>query len=238
MRHLAYLIISVLFLGAIVSSLQAADATTPNVVTAAPKPFLGVNVDENAASFDPNQGLPVTAVIPGSTAAGIGIMVGDLLKAFNKQPLRSQADLARAIMSTKVGDQITVDLMRKNGDAYETKSFTGVISVRPQVKSINRDLATLRQEMLELRRKQESYKQEQLSLADMLKMLKEIEDNMPAAVAEFKKQYPNGEFNIQIKIDIISDKKAKDPITIGNQPGAQLNGENVNLPVEVPANKP
>ena len=72
-------------------------------------------------------------------------------------------------------------------------------------------------------------------------MLKEIEDNMPAAVAEFKKQYPNGEFNIHIKIDIVSDKTAKDPITIGNQPGTQLGPDQATAPVEkdpAPAPKP
>jgi C-terminal processing protease CtpA/Prc len=203
----------------------------------APKPFLGVNVDENAASFDPNQGLPVTAVIPGSSAAAMGIQVGDLLKVFNGQPLKSQADLARAIGSTKVGDEVTITLMRKVGDELTTVNAKGAIAVRPQVGSINKDLAALREEMLSLRKQQEAHKGKELSLADMLTMLKEIEDNMPAAVAEFKKQYPKGEFNIHITIDIVSDKTAKDPLTIGNQPGAQLNGNNVTQPVS-PADKP
>jgi membrane-associated protease RseP (regulator of RpoE activity) len=233
----------------LMSTLVAADVQPPpapvtpkpSVVSPAPKPFLGVNVDENAASFDPTQGLPVTAVIPGSTAATMGIQTGDLLRSFNGTPLASQADLATAIGRTKVGDQVSVELVRTEDTTKETKTFTGQITVRPQVGTINKDIAALREEMLALRKQQEERKSRELSLAEMLKMLKQIEDDMPAAVAEFKKQYPRGEFNIQIKIDIVSDKTAKEPITIGNQPDAALNPGNVDAattPAGKPADKP
>lgn len=204
----------------------------PVVVNPTPKPFLGVKVDENASNFDPSQGLPVSAVIPGSTAATLGVQVGDLLRTFNGAKLGAESDLAAAIGKTKVGDEITVDLTRINGTAQEKLTLKGQITVRPQVGSINKDIAALREEVLALRKMQDERRAKELSLADMLKMLKEIEDNMPAAVAEFKKQYPKGEFNIRIKIDIVSDKTAKEPITIGNQPDATLNPENVNAPVD------
>lgn len=234
LRHVA-LIVSLL----LPVALSAGDApptpgTTPKpvVVNPAPKPFLGVKVDENASNFDPSQGLPVSAVIPGSTAATLGVQVGDLLRTFNGARLGSEADLAAAIGKTKVGDEITVDLTRLNGAAQDKLTLTGQIAVRPQVGSINKDIAALREEVLALRKMQDERRAKELSLADMLKMLKEIEDNMPAAVAEFKKQYPKGEFNIQIKIDIISDKSAKEPITIGNQPESKLNPDNLGAPVE------
>jgi PDZ domain len=204
----------------------------PVVVSPAPKPFLGVKVDENASNFDPSQGLPVSAVIPGSTAATIGVQVGDLLRTFNGAKLAAEADLAAAIGKTKVGDEIALELTRVNGTAQDKLTLKGPIAVRPQVGAINKDIAALREEVLALRKLQDERRAKELSLADMLKMLKEIEDNMPAAVAEFKKQYPKGEFNIQIKIDIVSDKSAKDPITVGNQPDAKLNSDNVNAPVE------
>lgn len=213
-----------------------APGTTPTpkpvVVNPVAKPFLGVKVDDNAANFDPVQGLPVSAVIPGSTAANLGIQIGDLLRTFNGAKLAAEADLAAAIGKTKVGDEITIELTRNNGTTPEKKSVTGQIAVRPQVGAINKDIAALREEVLALRKLQDERKSKELSLADMLKMLKDIEDNMPAAVAEFKKQYPKGEFNIQIKIDITSDKTAKEPITIGNQPDAALNPGNVTAPVE------
>ncbi len=206
--------------------------TKPVVVNPAPKPFLGVKVDDNATNFDPAQGLPVSSVIPGSTAATMGVQIGDLLRTFNGKVLTSEADLATAIGTTKVGDEIAVEVTRTNGAVQEKKRLTGQIAVRPQVGSITKDLAALREEMLALRKQQDERQSKELSLADMLKMLKEIEDNMPAAVAEFKKQYPKGEFNIQIKIDIVSDKSAKEPITIGNQPDAALNPGNVGAPVD------
>jgi hypothetical protein len=176
-------------------------------------------------------------VIPGSTAATMGVQVGDLLRSFNGAKLGAEADLAAAIGKTRVGDEITLDLTRVNGAAQEKLSLKGQIAVRPQVGTINKDIAALREEVLALRKLQDERRAKELSLADMLKMLKEIEDNMPAAVAEFKKQYPKGEFNIQIKIDIVSDKTAKEPITIGNQPDAKLNPDNVGAPVE-PKEKP
>jgi membrane-associated protease RseP (regulator of RpoE activity) len=209
----------------------------PTVVSPASKPFLGVNVDENGSSFDPNQGLPVTTVIPGSTAATLGIEVGDLLLTFNGAKLTSQDELRVAIGKTKVGDEISIELTHKNFDMLVKKTVKGPITVRPQVTSINTDIARLREEVLTLRKLQEERKAKELSLADMLKMLKEIEEQMPAAVAEFKKQYPKGEFNIQIKIDIVSDKTAKTPITIGNQPDAALNPGNVNAPIETKEQK-
>lgn len=233
------LIIALLAPVALVAGDAPAPGTTPKpvVVTPAPKPFLGVKVDENASNFDPSQGLPVSAVIPGSTAALMGVQVGDLLRVFNGVKLTAEADLATAIGKTKVGDEITVELTRVNGGAQDKLMLKGAIAVRPQVASINSDIAKLREEVLALRKIQDERRAKELSLADMLKMLKEIEDNMPAAVAEFKKQYPKGEFNIQIKIDIVSDKTAKEPITIGNQPDAKLNPGNVDAPVE-PKNQP
>lgn len=234
-RHLA-----LVFTFLLPAALSAGDAPAPVtpvtpkpvVVNPTPKPFLGVKVDENASNFDPSQGLPVSAVIPGSTAAAMGVQVGDLLRTFNGVKLSAEADLAGAIGKTRVGDEVSIDLTRINGAAQDKLSLKGQIAVRPQVASINSDIAKLREEVLALRKMQDERRAKELSLADMLKMLKEIEDNMPGAVAEFKKQYPKGEFNIQIKIDIVSDKTAKEPITIGNQPDAKLNPENVNAPVE------
>jgi membrane-associated protease RseP (regulator of RpoE activity) len=195
----------------------------PTVVTPAAKPFLGVNVDDNSASLDPNGGLPVTVVIPGSTAATLGLQAGDHLMSFNGQPLKAQADLARALSTVKIGDPVTIELNRKQGDKTEKKTVSGAIQERPQVRTLNNDLAKLRDEVLQLRVQAEDKKKKDISLVEVLQQLKELEQNLPAAIADFKKQYPKGEFNISIKIDITSDKTAKQPLEIGNQPGADVN---------------
>lgn len=233
----AIVLSSVLALGA--GEAQPTPVTPPtNTVSPAAKPFLGVNVDETAASFDPAQGLPVTVVIPGSTAAALGIQASDLLNTFNGKPLRAQADLAAALNATRVGDAVTIELTRKQGDKSEKKTVSGPISERPQVRTLNNDLAKLRDEVVQLRAKAEEKKKSEISLADMLQQLKEIEQNLPAAVAEFKKQYPNGDFNISIKIDIVSDRTAKKPIEVGNQPQADVKAIDPEQPPKAPAPKP
>ena len=108
LRHVA-LIFTLLLPVALVAGEAPAPvtpATKPVVVNPAPKPFLGVKVDENSPIFDPSQGLPVSAVIPGSTAATMGVQVNDLLRTFNGAKLGAEADLAAAIGKTKVGDDV------------------------------------------------------------------------------------------------------------------------------------
>ena len=195
---------------------------TQTVVSPAPKPFLGVNVDENSANFDPTQGLPITVVIPGSTAASLGLTPGDHLLTFNSQALHAQSDLLHALQQVKVDDTIAIQYTRKQGEKSETKNASGPITERPQVKTLTRDLSTLRDDVQRLRSLVDDKKQKEISLVEVLRQLKELEQNLPAAVADFKKQYPNGEFNISIKIDIVSDKTAKQVIEIGNQPSADL----------------
>jgi beta-lactamase regulating signal transducer with metallopeptidase domain len=128
----------------------------PTLVNPTSKPFLGVTVDENGANFDPNQGLPVNTVIPGSTAATIGIEVGDLLLTFNGAKLTSLDELNAAIGKIKVDDEISIELTRKIFNKLMKKTVKGPISVRPQVASI--DMARLREEELTLRRLQEERK--------------------------------------------------------------------------------
>jgi hypothetical protein len=223
-------------LAAIIACLCAAGATLsagdapppvkappgPIVVTPAPKPFLGVNTDENSANFEPAQGLPITVVIPGSTAATLGLVPGDHLLTFNGQPLHAQADLLHALTLVKVGDAITVMYARKTGDKSETKSVNGIIQERPQVKTLTSGLRNLSVEVNELRALVDGNKKKEISLVEVLQQLKELEQNLPAAVADFKKQYPKGEFNISIKIEITSDKTASQVVEVGNQPSADI----------------
>jgi hypothetical protein len=197
-------------------------APHPTVVTPAAKPFLGVNVDDNSASLDPAAGLPITVVIPGSTAASLGLLAGDHLMSFNGQPLHAQSDLMHALSTVKVGDNIAVEFTRKQGDKSDKKTVSGQIQERPQVKTLNNDLANLREQVQQLRVQADEKKKKDISLYDILQQLKELQENLPAATAEFKKQYPNGDFNISIKIEITSDKTAKHPFEIGNQPGSDL----------------
>ena len=210
-------------------ALSAGDATPPVkpppgpvVVTPAPKPFLGVNTDENSANFEPAQGLPITVVIPGSTAATLGLVPGDHLMTFNGQPLHAQADLLHALSLVKVGDPVTIQFTRKQGDKTEARSVNGLIQERPQVRTMTSGIRTLTDEVNGLRKLVDANKKREISLVEVLQQLKELEQNLPAAVADFKKQYPKGEFNISIKIEITSDKSASQVVEVGNQPSADI----------------
>jgi hypothetical protein len=201
---------------------QVKPTAGPVVVTPAPKPFLGVNTDENSANFEPAQGLPITVVIPGSTAATLGLVPGDHLLTFNGQPLHAQADLMHALSLVKVGDPVAIQYARKVGDKTESKSVNGLIQERPQVSTLTRTARDLSVEVNGLRTLIEANKKKEISLVEVLQQLKELEQNLPAAVADFKKQYPKGEFNISIKIEITSDKTASQVVEVGNQPSADI----------------
>jgi hypothetical protein len=225
----AALAIALVCLGAASTALSAGDAPPPVkappgpvVVTPAPKPFLGVNTDENSANFEPAAGLPITVVIPGSTASTLGLIPGDHLMTFNGQPLHSQADLLHALSLVKVGDGIAIQYTRKTGDKTETKVVNGLIQERPQVRNLTGGIRSLSEEVNGLRALVDANKKKEISLVEVLQQLKELEQNLPAAVADFKKQYPNGVFNISIKIDITSDKSASQVIEVGNQPSADI----------------
>ncbi len=201
---------------------QVKPGAGPVVVTPAPKPFLGVNTDENSANFEPAQGLPITVVIPGSTAATLGLVPGDHLMTFNGQPLHAQADLLHALSLVKVGDAIAVQYTRKAGDKSETRSVNGIIQERPQVRTMISSMRSLSEEVNGLRAQVDANRKKEISLVEVLQQLKELEQNLPAAVADFKKQYPKGEFNISIKIEITSDKTASQVVEVGNQPSADI----------------
>jgi hypothetical protein len=194
----------------------------PVVVTPAPRPFLGVNTDDNSANFEPALGLPITVVIPGSTAATLGLIAGDHLMTFNGQPLHAQADLLHALSLVKVGDAIAIQYTRKVGDKSETRSANGLIQERPQVRTMVSSMRDLSTEVNGLRALVDANKKKEISLVEVLQQLKELEQNLPAAVADFKKQYPKGEFNISIKIEITSDKSASQVVEVGNQPSADI----------------
>lgn len=201
---------------------QVKPATGPVVVSPAPRPFLGVNTDDNSANFDPSGGLPIIAVIPGSTAATLGLLPGDHLMTFNGLALHAQADLQHALTLVKVGDGIAIQFTRKSGDKSESKTVNGIIQERPQIRTLTTGIRELGDELNRVRAMAENAKKKDISLAEVLQQLKELEQNLPAAVADFKKQYPKGEFNISIKIDIVSDKTASQPLEVGNQPSADI----------------
>lgn len=176
------------------------------------RPHLGVQVDETLRAGAFSDGIPVSSVREGTTAAEVGILAGDLVLSVNGQVVRSLDDLKTQINATKVGDTVVIEVMR--GGTRQT--LKGAMRAQPGLPPS--PTATLD----ELKRKVEKIEQAarepnlMRQLDELVRQLKQLEDDLPKAAEAFKKQYPNGEFTVSIHLDITSDKTAKDPVKIGN----------------------
>ncbi len=179
------------------------------------RPQLGVQIDERSSTFD--KGLPVLHVIPGSTAAAMGIQVGDLITSVNGTNMTRVADLQTLMPTLKIGDAISIDVQR----GAEKKTLSGSMQRAASIRGVADEVRDMRRELDDARRQAGLGDKKEPTLAEILQMLGEIEKQLPKAVAEFKKQYPDGEFDIDLKIRIVSDKKAKDPIDLVPQDAAE-----------------
>jgi len=183
---------------------------TPPVTTpaASETPVLGVVPDSSV--FDPaGAGLAIKLVETASTAASIGLKAGDLIIAINGKPVKSIDDLRVVMAGLKYDDAIKVDIVR----AKEPRTVAGTLKPKLSVDELFKQLQETRLQLQMLQTALGLTKKEP-TLADVLQQLKELEERMPAAIAQFKKQYPNGDFAFAVKIDITSDRTAKNPIEI------------------------
>ncbi|MBA2479575.1 MAG: PDZ domain-containing protein [Planctomycetes bacterium] len=191
-----------------------APAPTPASAAApadAQKPFLGIQVDPTKEnSFD--GGIVVSAVMPNSTAQAMGIQAGDVLLSINQKKMTKMDDLQAVIGAAKVGDVATIEFTRKG----EKLTKSGPLQARPAppkptVVALN-DLQK-QVEQLKARKDREPTLPEMLD--DIVTQLNALEKHLPKAAEAFKKQYPNGEFDISITIKISSDKTATNPVELG-----------------------
>ena len=103
----------------------------------------------------------------------------------------------------------------------------GALAERPKPATLAKDVDRLNQKLAEVKELADSQKREP-TLAEILQQLKDIEAGLPRAVAAFKKQFPDGEFDIRLQVVITSDKNAKNPVEFSNQ-GAKLDAKKTEL---------
>jgi len=175
------------------------------------KPFLGLRFDETAPNFATEPGIPVSEVVAGATAQILGVEVGDRILTINGKAIKGIADLQAVLGGAKVGDSVTIGLDR-NGSPL---NFTGPLAAKPKPVQLTNELANAQKSLEEVRRLAAS-KAREPSLAELLQQLQDIQAGLPRAVAAFKKQYPNGTFDIRLSVTICSDATAKDPIEFTN----------------------
>lgn len=174
-------------------------------------PFLGVRFDENAVTIDAEPGMPVSEVVRGSTVETLGLEAGDRLLSLNGRAVEKTSDVVAALSGAKVGDEVAVEYLRGG----QKSTVKGPLQERPRPATLARDVDRLNQKLAEVKVLAEA-KSREPTLGEILQQLRDIEAGLPRAVAAFKKQYPDGEFDIRIQVTIVSDKHAKDPISFSN----------------------
>lgn len=189
-----------------------ASASAASKGEAAPvlRPSFGWTVPDGPV--DPKDpGLAVIEVRPGSTASALGIEAGDRILSLNGTPLKASDDVRTFLAGSTIGAPVTVEFKRGG----QVRTASGVMLERPKPVNLAQELANARAELAQLKALAAD-KAKEPSLAEVLQALQDLDKRLPKAVASFKKQYPNGEFDVRISITICSDKNAKDPIEITN----------------------
>lgn len=176
-----------------------------------PAPFLGLRFDENAVTIDAEPGMPVSEVVRGSTVETLGLEAGDRLLSINGRAMEKTTDVATALAGSKVGDAVAIEYQR----GTQKSTVKGPLQERPRPATLAKEVDRLNQKLAEVKELADA-KGREPSLGEILQQLKDIEAGLPRAVAAFKKQYPDGEFDIRIQVTIVSDKHAKDPISFSN----------------------
>ena len=98
-----------------------AQQAQPPAPTAQPQVGLGIAIDE-----DP-QGPKVGAVVPGGTAAAIGVRPGDILLQFGGRPVSGPQSASEYVQGLQVGDPVSITV-RRDGRTVE---LTGRALARP-----------------------------------------------------------------------------------------------------------
>ena len=186
-------------------------APAAGVQAAVVRPSFGWTVPDGPAAETGTPGLQVIEVKPGGTAAALGVEANDRIRSINGVAITSSDNLRTVLAAAKVGDQVTVEFERSGA----VRTATGALLERPRPANLAGELTAAKGE-LEALKSLAASKAKEPSLAEILQSLKDLDQRLPKAVAAFKKQYPNGEFDISIKIRITSDKDAKDAIELSN----------------------
>ena len=88
--------------------------------------FLGIAVNNGGQYVE--DGLTLSAVIPGSTAAGLGMQGGNVLQKFNGHVLHNMSDVRQALKGLKPGDKVTATFVADG----KTVSKTGKALEKPR----------------------------------------------------------------------------------------------------------
>ncbi len=196
-----------------------ADAASETEGGKASRPFFGVTIasDDAGAAFD-TRGVLIDSVIVGSTADTLGLAVGDRLLSLNDIAVANAADLQRATNEIGVGGELTIELERKG----EAQSLTGTMQAFPskeiwesrieeqreRKRGLGGDVATETREANQRRWRN-------LVLAGVVRRtadaLAALPGRIETATREYKRVYPDGDFDIRLNVHIASTSEEAEP---------------------------
>lgn len=162
------------------------------------RPVLGITVDQAEIPFDGQQGVRVLTVAPGSNGARLGLRPDDRILALGGKSIAGVEDIAQALDTVRADSDLTISVRR--GD--QTVACTGRLEAPVTPKAVA-DRAKALEERVDALAQQAGPRR--YSLPELLVILRQIEQDLPAAAREFKATYPDGRFHIAITIDIDSD---------------------------------
>ena len=93
-------------------------------------PYAGVDLSGSSASGLPSPAL-VTGVVLGSPADDAGIMENDQIVAINGQSVDGPAGVTSALSSCHIGQTVTFEILRKQGDRYVHRTLSITLGYRP-----------------------------------------------------------------------------------------------------------
>jgi hypothetical protein len=167
--------------------------------------YLGVTLADTD-NFDKPSPLRVTRVTSDSTFDRLGIREGDLISRINDTAVQTVDQFGAASAALKAGDAIKLEIERDG--AAQTLSGTAEAPPRP------RDVASRAGDVLaqaEEVKKSAERAATRSNLEDALRLVKELQEGLPEAAKEFKKIYPEGDFDVDIHIKVTSNKKEQAP---------------------------
>jgi S1-C subfamily serine protease len=107
-------------------------------------PWIGVGLDPitpadaEQAHLPVREGSLVSTVVPNSPAARAGMQVGDIIATLDSKKFAGPDALIDAIRSRRVGDTVTVKVLRWNGSRWEEKTLRMKMIERPSPSEIQR----------------------------------------------------------------------------------------------------
>lgn len=194
----------------LVSWLGAEEVTD---VRPSPRGFLGIIHD--AANPPATGGVTVKVVMPQTSAAKAGVLVGDVITQINDQVIHSIEDMENARNGIPNGSPFTLKVKRKKEELTLNGTMMG-IPIGDTINAIRKEEAL--QGALATRIKNLQNRQEDISLAQSMQnlalALNQFPEKVKQASEEFKRVYPNGHFSIRIEIDIDTDTTIKQKVNV------------------------